>query len=103
MFHFYDPLPKSDDVTASAAVNECGNCGKACETLTWLEGWNFDACDACAEEAAREDEREAVPFCKQCFSDVDDPRDLNRAGMCAVCAREESREFWLNVRAEGRY
>ena len=94
MFHFYDPLPKTDDVTASVAVNECQNCGQVCETLTWLEGWNFNACDACAEEATREDEREARPFCKDCFCDVDDPSDLTRAGVCRGCAAEAAREFW---------
>jgi hypothetical protein len=98
MFHYYDPLPKTDDVTASAAVHECQNCGKACETLTWLEGWNYNACDACAEEAAREDEREARPFCKDCFCDVDDPSDLNRHGVCRGCAAEAAREFWLEHR-----
>jgi len=104
MFHFYDPLSQTDDVTASAAVNECQNCGKACETLTWLEGWNYNACEPCAEEAAREDARaEAQLFCKNCFTDVEDPSDLNRAGFCRGCATEESREFWRNVSAGGRY
>jgi hypothetical protein len=55
MFYYYDPQPQTDDVTRTVAVHECQNCGKACETLTWLEGWNFNACDECAEEAARED------------------------------------------------
>jgi hypothetical protein len=99
MFHCYDPLPNTDDVTASVAVHECQNCGKACETLTYLEGWNFNACDACAEEAAREDERaEAVPYCKQCFCEVDDAGDLNRADMCLGCAAEAAREFWAEHR-----
>jgi hypothetical protein len=98
MFHFYDPLPKTADVTESVAVNECGNCGNACETLTWLEGWNFHACDECAEEAAREDAREAHFFCKNCFSDGDDAGDLNRAGVCRGCAAEASREFWAEHR-----
>jgi len=104
MFHYYDPQPQTDDVTATVAVHECQNCGQACETLTWLEGWNFNACDACAEEATREDARaEAQLFCKNCFTDVDDPGDLNRAGVCCGCAAEGSREFWLNVKAGGRY
>jgi hypothetical protein len=68
MFHFYDPFPKTDDVTASVAVNECQNCGKACETLTYLEGWHFNACDQCAEEAAREDAREAAELRKPCVN-----------------------------------
>ncbi|HKE24950.1 MAG TPA: hypothetical protein VKB88_21455 [Bryobacteraceae bacterium] len=68
MFHYYDPLPKTDDVTATVAVNECQNCGKACETLVWLEGWNYNACDTCAEEAAREDAREAAERQKPCVN-----------------------------------
>ena len=104
MFHYYDPLPLTDDVTRSVAVNECQNCGKACETLTWLEGWNYNACEACAEEAAAEDARaEAQLFCKDCFTDVEDASDLTRAGVCRSCAAEAWREFWLNVRAGGRY
>jgi hypothetical protein len=104
MFHYYDPQPQTDDVTRTVAVNECQNCGKACETLTWLEGWNFNACDACAEEAAREDERaEAAVFCRNCGAEAD-PEDLTkRSKVCPNCAAEESREFWLNVKAGGRY
>ena len=104
MFHYYDPKPQTGDVTASAAVNECQNCGEACETLTWLEGWNYSACDACAEEAAREDEREAAIYCRNCDSEIDpDDERSTRTKRCRGCAAEEAREFWLNVRAEGRY
>lgn len=47
------------DTNYSAAVNECENCGKPCETLHDLsDGWNFKACDQCAEDAAREDARD---------------------------------------------
>jgi len=104
MFHYYDPLPKTDDVTESVAVHECQNCGHACETLVRLEGWNFNACDACAEEAAAEDARaEAQLFCKNCFTDVEDASELTRASVCQRCAAEASREFWLSVKAGGRY
>jgi hypothetical protein len=41
-----------------AEVNVCENCGRACEKLHDLTGWNFKACDECAEEAVREDERD---------------------------------------------
>ncbi|HKD45155.1 MAG TPA: hypothetical protein VKD24_05815 [Candidatus Angelobacter sp.] len=104
MFHYYDPLPQADDVTRTVAVHECQNCGKTCERLTWLEGWNFNACETCAEEAAAEDAREAAQlFCKNCFTDVEDASELTRASVCPGCAAEEAREFWLNVRAGGRY
>ena len=54
----------SDTVTESVAVNVCENCGKACDTLIDLPSWNFKACETCAEEAAREDEREALAIRK---------------------------------------
>ena len=60
MFYGYVPLydsqPKGDE---SAAVNVCENCGHSCDTLIDLPSWNFKACETCAEEAAREDVREA--------------------------------------------
>ena len=52
-----DPDEGRDDVTASAAVNECENCGRACDNLIDLPTWNFKACETCAEEAEREDRR----------------------------------------------
>jgi hypothetical protein len=167
MFHYYDPLPQTDDVTVSVAVNECQNCGKACETLHDLPRWNFQACDECAEEAARADELETrevreflvadgwkpfekglsqddgyidlsrdfgftwrlryfdgeswgketdgdtldelkvalgiIAYCSNCHVEVDPDELSKRSKMCPACAREASREFWLSVRAGGRY
>jgi hypothetical protein len=167
MFHFYDPLPNTDDVTASVAVHECQTCGKACEELHDLPRWNFKACDACAEEAARADERETrevreflvadgwtpfenglsqddayidlsrdygftwelkyfdgegwskptegdtldelkvalgiIAYCSNCHVEVDPDELSKRSKMCPACAREASREFWLSVKAGGRY
>lgn len=57
---YIDPDEGREDVTASAAVNVCENCGKACETLIDLPSWNFKACPTCAEDAAREDARAAA-------------------------------------------
>jgi hypothetical protein len=56
----YDPRPKTEDITESAAVNVCENCGHACDELVFLPSWSFNACEECAEEAARKDAREAV-------------------------------------------
>jgi hypothetical protein len=64
----YDPRPKTEDVTESVAVNVCENCGRTCEELHDLPEWNFKACDECAEEAAREDAREAPEQRKPCVN-----------------------------------
>lgn len=49
---------QSSDICYSSAVHVCENCGQACDELIDLPGWNFKACEACAEEAAREDARD---------------------------------------------
>jgi hypothetical protein len=64
----YYPRPKTEDVTESVAVNVCQNCGRCCEKLHDLPRWNFKACDKCAEEAAREDAREAAELRKPCVN-----------------------------------
>jgi hypothetical protein len=64
----YDPRPKTEDATESVAVNICENCGHSCETLIDLAGWNFRACETCAEEAAREDAREAAEARRPCVN-----------------------------------
>ena len=74
MFHYYDPLPKTDDVTASFAVNECQNCGKACEELTHVSEFDYMGCDKCMAEAMAVIERERLeriagpPKCANCAS-----------------------------------
>ena len=40
-----------DDITSSVAVNECENCGRACETLSPVPGFDFMGCDRCLDEA----------------------------------------------------
>jgi hypothetical protein len=60
----YDPRPKTEDVTESVAVHTCENCGKACDELIDLPTWQFKACPECAEEAARQDAREAAELRK---------------------------------------
>lgn len=49
-----------DDPSYSVAVNICENCGKPCDELIDLPIWNFKACPTCADDAAREDAREAA-------------------------------------------
>ena len=49
MFHYYDPKPKTDDVTASVAVHECQNCGTSCETLHEVPHFDYMGCDDCLE------------------------------------------------------
>jgi hypothetical protein len=59
LYDYIDWDEGREDASVSAAVNICENCGQACEELHDLAEWNFQACDECAEEAAREDAREA--------------------------------------------
>jgi hypothetical protein len=51
-----------EDTTSSVAVHVCENCGRACDELIDLPGWQFRACEVCAEEAAREDARAEAPL-----------------------------------------
>jgi hypothetical protein len=58
----------SDVVTESVAVHVCENCRHSADTLIDLPSWNFKACETCAEEAAREDAREAAEVRKPCVN-----------------------------------
>ncbi len=67
------------------------------EENTRLQGWGStkEAAIAYLKERIEEEDEEALAgfWCKHCFTDVDDEKDLDRAGMCRPCVREAAREF----------
>ena len=58
---FYETVP-------IPVLQECQNCGRACEELTYLEDWKFHACPACAHECQMTDEAERL--CPALYDEV---------------------------------
>jgi hypothetical protein len=50
---FYETVP-------TRVLEECQNCGRLCEELVYLEGWDFRACPTCARECQLTDEAERL-------------------------------------------
>ena len=48
--HVWDELPKR------TYPNNCQNCGKACERLTYIPEFDYYGCDGCVAEARSENE-----------------------------------------------
>ena len=75
MFHYYDPKPKTDDVTASVAVHECQNCGTSCETLHEVPHFDYMGCDDCLEEAMAVIARESCEHLNVRVEEHEDPNE----------------------------
>src|SRR5215831_9414508 len=58
---FYGTVP-------APVLEQCQNCGRACEELTYLEDWRFRACPACARECQLTDEAERL--CPALYDEV---------------------------------
>jgi hypothetical protein len=89
--HVWGELPKQ------AYPNECQNCGKLCERLTYIPEFDYQGCDDCVAEAqtaiASELQLVDAPTCPALLVLIDQPeltvadlREILKAHDSATCA-----------------